>query len=146
MKIHEMFDLYGEAYFREIETKAVYEIQDRKNTIFSCGGGVVLRKENIEALKRNGLVVLLQAEGETIYERIKDDCTRPLLKNQMAVSTIVQRIGERKQKYHDAADFIIDTNDKDIPAVCQEIVAALMTKPKTGTIIQASHSEGREEF
>ncbi|MDF2548621.1 MAG: chorismate mutase [Anaerosolibacter sp.] len=126
MKIHEMFDIYGESYFREIETEVVYEIQDRENTIFSCGGGVVLRKENIEALKRNGRLVLLQAEAETIYERLKDDRTRPLLKNQMAVSAIAQRLGERKQRYHDAADFIIDTNEKDIPAVCQEIICELM--------------------
>ncbi|MBB6218080.1 shikimate kinase [Anaerosolibacter carboniphilus] len=130
MKIHEMFDVYGEAYFRDIETQVVHEIQDRENTILSCGGGVVLRAENIEVLKKNGRVVLLQAEAETIYGRIKDDCSRPLLRNQMTVSAIAHRLEERKQRYYEAADYIIDTDDKDIPAVCQEIISELLKTEK----------------
>jgi shikimate kinase len=130
MRIHEMFDIYGEAYFRDIETQVVYEIQDRENTILSCGGGVVLRTENIEALKKNGRVVLLRAEAKTIYERIKDDCSRPLLRNQMTVSTIAHRLEERKQQYHEAANFIIDTDHKNIAAVCQEILYELMKTEK----------------
>lgn len=126
MKIHEMFDIYGEAYFRGIETQRIHEIQGRENTILSCGGGVVLRTENIEVLKRNGRVVLLRAEAETIYERIKDDGSRPLLRNQMTVSAIAQRLEERKKKYHEAADLIIDTDHKNIQTVCQEVICELI--------------------
>ena len=67
MSISEIFDEYGEAYFRNLESNTLIELQKRKQTIVSCGGGVVMREENTDHMKKNGRVVLLTAKPETIY-------------------------------------------------------------------------------
>ena len=52
MSISEIFDEYGEAYFRNLESNTLIELQKRKQTIVSCGGGVVMREENTDHMKR----------------------------------------------------------------------------------------------
>ena len=59
MSISEIFDEFGEAYFRNLESNTLIELQKRKQTIVSCGGGVVMREENADHMKKNGRVVLL---------------------------------------------------------------------------------------
>ena len=54
MKISDIFSQKGELYFRDLETELLEEIQEKDNIVVSCGGGVVLRKENIELMKKNG--------------------------------------------------------------------------------------------
>ena len=79
MSISDLFARYGEAYFRGRETALLEELGKRRNTVVSCGGGVVLREENIALMKKSGKVVLLTASPETIYERVKNNDQRPLL-------------------------------------------------------------------
>ena len=62
MSISEIFDEFGEAYFRNLESNTLIELQKRKQTIVSCGGGVVMREENADHMKKNGRVVLLTAK------------------------------------------------------------------------------------
>ena len=79
MSIQDIFATYGEEYFRELETGLLVEMQSRKNTVISCGGGVAMRERNVAEMKKNGRVVLLTASPETIYERVKDSNNRPVL-------------------------------------------------------------------
>lgn len=71
MSIPDIFATYGEEYFRNLETDLLIEMQDKKNVVISCGGGVAMRERNVEEMKKNGKVVLLTASPETIYERVK---------------------------------------------------------------------------
>ena len=64
--IPEIFDRYGEAYFRDLESNLLREISKSRGQIVSCGGGAILREENIKEMKRSGKVVLLTASPETI--------------------------------------------------------------------------------
>ena len=73
MSIPDIFAAYGEEYFRGLETRLLVEMQSRKNTVVSCGGGAALRERNVAEMKKNGKVVLLTASPETVYERVKDD-------------------------------------------------------------------------
>ena len=79
MPIPEIFAQKGEEYFRQCETGFLRKLKEREGAIISCGGGVPLRDENVEAMKACGIVVLLTASPETIYERVKDSHDRPLL-------------------------------------------------------------------
>ncbi|MEK9148903.1 MAG: shikimate kinase, partial [Candidatus Desantisbacteria bacterium] len=77
--ISQIFEEDGESYFRDKEIEAIENLSERRGWIISTGGGVVLNPENIFNLKRNGLIFYLKTIPSVIYNRIKDDSTRPLV-------------------------------------------------------------------
>ena len=126
MSIPDIFATYGEEYFREQETKLLIELQDKKNTIISCGGGAALGGENVADMKKNGRVVLLTASPETVYERVKDSDDRPVLKENNNVEYIADLMENRREKYEAAADIVIQTDNKTVLQVCEELITKLM--------------------
>ncbi len=125
MTIPEIFEAYGEPYFREAETNLLIEMQSRHNVVVSCGGGVPMRDNNVAAMKKNGRVVLLTASPETILERVKDSHDRPLIENNKTVPYIAGLMEKRREKYESAADIIIMTDGKSELQICEEIVDKL---------------------
>lgn len=101
MSINEIFENYGEAKFREIEHEVVCEVSKQDTTIISTGGGVVLSKSNMLALRQNGIIVNLAPDFKTIIERLCDArATRPLLKDS-EIDDIHERFNARKPMYDD---------------------------------------------
>lgn len=125
MSIPDIFATYGEEYFRDLETSLLVELQDRKNVIISCGGGTALRENNVAEMKKNGRVVLLTASPETIYERVKDSDDRPVLKGRKNVDGIAELMEQRREKYEEAADIVVQTDHKTVLQVCEELVQRL---------------------
>ncbi len=78
-KISDIFAQKGEAYFREAETQELKNLKEKEKFVLSTGGGIILKDENIEILKKIGQVFYLSAKSETIYGRIKNQNHRPLL-------------------------------------------------------------------
>ena len=126
MSISEIFDEFGEAYFRNLESNTLIELQKRKQTIVSCGGGVVMREENADHMKKNGRVVLLTAKPETIYDRVKDSDERPILNGNMNVEYISGLMEKRKERYEAVADVTVATDGKNVTQICEEIIAKLI--------------------
>ena len=92
LSIPEIFEQYGEGRISQLETKLLIEMQKKNGVILSCGGGVVMREEECaRKMKKNGYVVLLTAAPQTIYERVKENDDRPLLKGRKNVEYIAQR-------------------------------------------------------
>lgn len=125
MSIQDIFATYGEEYFRELETNLLIEMQSRKNTVISCGGGVAMRERNVEEMKKNGRVVLLTASPETIYERVKDSRNRPVLNGRKNVEGISELMEQRREKYEAAADVVVNTDGKTVLQVCEEMIQKL---------------------
>ncbi len=121
MSIPDIFETYGEARFREMETQLVMELQGQSNAVISCGGGTPLRADNVKAMKKSGKIVLLTASPETIHERVKDSHDRPILENDKSVSFIAGLMEQRREKYESAADVIIETDGKSEQEICEEI-------------------------
>lgn len=121
MSISEIFETYGEQYFRDAETNLLIELQSRKNVVISCGGGTPLREVNVAEMKKNGKVIWLTASPETVFERVRDSHDRPLLENNKNVSFIEDMMEKRRPKYGAAADIIIDTDNKNKFQICEEI-------------------------
>ncbi len=110
--IRDIFEKEGEAFFREEEAKLLNELtKKRGNTIYSVGGGTPVREENRELLKKLGTVVYFRAKPETIYDRVKDDTTRPLLQCEEPIERIKDLLEARKEAYESCADIIIDVDD-----------------------------------
>lgn len=121
MSIPDIFAQKGESYFRDAETNLLIEIQTEENKVVSCGGGVVLREQNVKEMKKSGKIVLLTAKPETILERVKDDDNRPLLRGNKNVEFISDMMKKRLPKYEGAADVIIHTDGKQVEEICKEI-------------------------
>ena len=130
MSISDIFDKYGETYFRDLESDTLIELQKKKQTIVSCGGGVVMRPENTDYMKKNGRIVLLTAKPETIYERVKDSTERPILNDNMNVEFISGLLEKRRAKYEAAADITVATDGKNATEICEEIIAKLIAFDK----------------
>ena len=125
MSISDIFETYGEEYFRNLETELLIEMQSRSNVVISCGGGVPMRERNVVEMKKNGRVVLLTAKPETILNRVKDNHDRPLLEGNKNVSFIGDLMEKRREKYQAAADIVIETDGKDKLEICEELVHRL---------------------
>ena len=120
--INEIFEKYGEPYFRDVETKHLIEIQSNSDLIVSCGGGAVLKDENVEHMKANGVIVLLTATPETIYNRVKNSKERPILNGNMNIEFITELMNKRKDRYMEVADIIVKTDNKQVDDICREIM------------------------
>lgn len=126
MSISDIFETYGEAYFRDLETNLLIEMQNKKNVIISCGGGVAMRERNVKEMKKNGRVVLLTAAPETILERVKDSDERPLLNGHKNVEYIGDMMEARREKYQAASDIIVHTDQKSVLEICEELIQKLL--------------------
>lgn len=127
MSISDIFETYGEQYFRDLETNLLIEMQSRSNVVISCGGGTPMRECNVIEMKKNGRVVLLTAKPETILDRVKDNHDRPLIENNKTVPFIADLMEKRRAKYEAAADIIIETDGKNELEICEELVHRLRT-------------------
>lgn len=126
MKITDIFEKYGEPYFRNCEKRAILSLQNRRQLIISCGGGAVMREENVRNLKKSSRIVLLEAMPETILERVKNSTQRPILNGNMNVEFISQLMEKRRECYEKAADIVIQTDGKDVPSICEELIQRLI--------------------
>ena len=80
MQIPEIFAEKGEKYFLETETAVIKELSSA-NGVIACGGGAMLKKENVEIASENGIVVYIESEFEVCYSRISGDKNRPIVMN-----------------------------------------------------------------
>lgn len=125
MTIPEIFERYGEKGFRDIETDIIKDLKDKKGKIISCGGGVCLRDENIKSLRENHKVILLEASAEEVLERIREDSNRPLLSEKKNIMSIEMLMNKRKPSYRKCADIIINTDEKCVEKIVDEIIKEL---------------------
>lgn len=122
MLIKEIFEQYGEAHFRDLETQLLARIGEKNGAIVSCGGGTILRPENVELMKQSGVIVCLQASPETIYERVKKSNSRPLLNGNMNLDYIKELMLKRVPLYEAAADRVVSVDHKKVFEVVDELL------------------------
>lgn len=125
MSINDIFAQYGEAHFRDIESQLVVDLGKQEPSIVSCGGGVVVRPENTQNMKKSGRIVLLKASPETIFERVRNSTDRPILNGHMNVEYIAELMEKRRALYEEAADITIQTDGKTREQICEEIIGKL---------------------
>lgn len=119
--ITEIFRQCGEPRFREIEADVIKRLSEIKNAVISTGGGAVLRQENIDNLRKNGIIICLTASEETILKRTSNNNDRPLLQVENPLQKIKELLDFRKP-YYEKADIMIDTEDKTPIQVAEEII------------------------
>ena len=106
MSIPVIFSKKGEEFFRDCETKAIKDF-DGKGAVVATGGGALLREENAEAAQAAGVVIFIDTDFETCYERIKDDPHRPIAYNSTK-QQLKDRFEQRRPLYEAHSQFTID--------------------------------------
>lgn len=109
MTISQMFDLYGEDYFRDREHTAMRELSSRKNIIISSGGGALTYQRNVAVVREAASIVYIQAEFFVCYHRIAEDTRRPLVMSNTRES-LEALYNRRDGLYRACADAIISNN------------------------------------
>ena len=120
--ISDIFSNEGEEYFRNLETKYLKELSEKEGLIISTGGGAVKKKENIDILKKNGIVIFLNREINDISK--ENHKHRPLLQD---INNIQKLYDERIDLYKKYSDIIIKNND-DMSIIVDRIITALKGK------------------
>jgi shikimate kinase len=120
--IADIFREEGEEYFRQKETDLIDELADLPPSIISCGGGMAMRDLNVRKLQAIADIVLLTAQPETIYERVKDNTDRPLLNGHMNVPYISELMEKRRPFYEAAATVSVMTDGREPADIAKEIL------------------------
>ena len=121
-KISDIFAEDGEDYFRNLETKYLGELAQKENIIISTGGGAVKRKENIDLVKKNGIVIFLNRKIEDIAK--ENHKNRPLLQD---INNLQKLYCERIDLYNKYADIVVE-NDDTLENVVKKIIKELKNK------------------
>ena len=96
----------------------------KKGIVIAAGGGTLTFPENVEALKKSGLIVLLDIPVESIAVRLKNDTTRPLLNRPDKDQAMRELYDKRLPLYREAADIIVNADNSPMQ-VCREIMASV---------------------
>ena len=121
MSISDIFSKFGELRFRELETQAIIDICSFDNQVIALGGGAILNPINAEILKSSGKIFFLNASANEVYKRLKNDTSRPLLQTEDKLTAISELLQKRLPLYINAADYIIEVDDKKIEEIIEEI-------------------------
>jgi shikimate kinase len=124
MSIPQIFSTHGEKRFRQAETEALQTISKTKRAVIVTGGGIVLRKENVEILKRLGLIVWLDGDEEALFARAARTTDRPLLHTKNPRKPFSEIFHARKPLYAQIADIRLDTSQ----LTAEEVAMAILSK------------------
>jgi shikimate kinase len=123
LSITNMFQEYGEAYFRDQEALLLENISKHQNVIIATGGGSILHTKNRELLKSSGIVCYLQVDLLDQIQRLNRSINRPLLPNDLYNRAVylLQSRTERQNLYKQTADIAIDTTGDNVKSVAQKL-------------------------
>jgi shikimate kinase len=129
MPIPEIFDRFGEPFFRDRETQVVERLLAGKPAVLSTGGGAFLAARNREAISEVGVSVWLRADLELLWERVRHKTTRPLLQTADPKATLKSLYDARVGTYA-RADLVVDAHPKyTINDMTEQVIRVLGTRP-----------------
>jgi len=129
MEITEIFSNYGESYFRDVESQVVKEVfTGVDNSVIACGGGVVLRDDNVRIINQNSVVVYLRISPYEAYSRLLSCRDRPLLNVSNRLEVINQLMRVREPLYLRTAHIVVDVDGRTPEDVVEEIIRMLSSR------------------
>jgi shikimate kinase len=126
-----IFDIEGEAGFRDREAAVIDELTQRDGIVLATGGGAVLRDKNREHLKQRGTTVYLNATVEHLYSRTKRDRKRPLLQTADPKARLQELFDLRDPLYREVAEIVLSTGKQPVKTVLQQLLKQLETGTAT---------------
>ena len=118
--IKDIFSQDGESFFRNLETLKLKELTNVENAVISTGGGIILKDEN-RSILNNLFTIYLKADFENIFNRIKQDTSRPLLLTDDPYNT-AKDIFKSRQSVYESFKIHVRTDNKTPQQVVEEII------------------------
>jgi len=119
LSITQIFEMFGEAKFRELEKNSIEAIANQTNIVVSTGGGIILNPLNTKRLREMGTVIYLKGSVDQLKRNLSNATSnRPLLKTQ----DLAMILKKRSDLYEQAAHFSVCINDRSIESIVFEIL------------------------
>ncbi len=129
LSIKEVVAKHGWEVFRTMENTIVKRVCTPAQHVVATGGGVVLDPENVKRMKNSGRLIWLQANSETIKNRMMRDsgteAFRPALTPTDSITEIEESLIERNPLYKQASDLCVETDAREIEEICDTIISRL---------------------
>ena len=126
--IPHIFDVEGEAGFRQRESAAIADLAMRSNIVLATGGGAVLAAQNREILRQNGLVIYLKASVQDLWQRTRNDRNRPLLQTGNPRAKLTELFEQRDPLYMEAADIVMPSSKQSVHALVQKLAGEIAAR------------------
>jgi shikimate kinase len=120
-----IFEIEGEAGFREREARVIADLTKRHDLVLATGGGAVLREANRDLLRERTKVIYLRVQPDELFRRLRHDTQRPLLQVDDPKTKLVDLFEQRDPFYQVAAHFVIETSRPRIPTMVTMIMSQL---------------------
>lgn len=120
--IPHIFDIEGEAGFRQRETAVIGDLAGGENIVLATGGGAVLAEQNRTMLQRNGIVVYLKANVHDLWQRTRHDRNRPLLQTGDPYAKLTELFQQRDPLYLEVADIVIQSGKQSVHSLMLQLV------------------------
>ena len=124
LRISDIFDLYGEAKFREMERRIIGQLVGHDNTIISVGGGAYCQPEIRDAAKNCVTTIWLRAQPSELLGRMDNLSSRPLLAGDNPLA-ILQKLHKERFDDYNKADIVIDTDGLSLRQSLDKLLTAL---------------------
>jgi shikimate kinase len=134
MTISELFAAYGEPEFRKLESRVIRRLLRTGPRVLSTGGGAFMTAETRDAIRNNGLSLWLDADLDTLWERVSKRDTRPLLRTENPKKTLEDLMIARYPTYAQA-HLKVKSRDVKKEQVADEVIAAIagtLPEPENG--------------
>jgi shikimate kinase len=129
--IPHIFDVEGEAGFRQREAAAIRDLVGRNNMVLATGGGAVLAEQNRELLQENGIVIYLKASVHDLWQRTRQDRNRPLLQTGDPHAKLTELFQQRDPIYRQVADIVIQSGKQSANALMVHLADEIENFRKT---------------
>ncbi len=136
LSIPDIFEKYGEAYFRDGEARVIARLLESGPAVIATGGGAVMRQETRDRIRDKAVSIWLKADPDIIMRRVRRRSDRPLLQTAEPEATVARLIRERDPVYSQA-DITVWSRDVPHEKIVDECMEALRAKLCDGHIEQS---------
>jgi shikimate kinase len=125
VKVPVIFDIEGEAGFRQREAAVIAELTTLDDVVLATGGGAVLAAPSRRLLAARGTVIYLHARPEALYARVRQDRNRPLLATADPQARLRELYAQRDPLYREIADLVVETGPQSAQALARQLLVRL---------------------
>jgi shikimate kinase len=122
----------GWAEFRRLEKELLARYAAIPGQVLAPGGGAILDRDNVAALRENGIIIWLTADPDTIQARLAQDqprdANRPSLTGSDTIREVTEVLNQRAPLYQAAAQIIVDTTHREVAQVVELVLEALKSE------------------
>ncbi len=126
VSVNLIFDLEGEAGFRQRESRLLNQLTAKKGVLISTGGGVICQQENRKLLRSRGFVVYLKTSIEKQLKRLRQDKSRPLLQVQDRTQRLLELARQRNPLYDTTANLVFSTGNQSVHGAARTLHSVIL--------------------